>query len=431
MLALIDGNNFYASCEQVFQPQLCGKPLIVLSNNDGCAIARSDEAKALGIKMGQPLHQIPRAIRRQLAIRSANFTLYADMSARVQTILRQAVPRIEAYSIDESFLDLQGLRNPTTLAHELRQRVHRWTGIPNCIGIGHTKTLAKLGNHIAKAAIRKPGSYPAHLGGVADLGSVSAEEMKALLRATPVQEVWGVGRRWSRRLQAVGIYTAAQFKNAPARLIRTRFGVTLSRTQGELNGQACIALEEVEPDRQQIVVSRSFGARITDHDQVHQALNNFALRAAEKLRRRNLVAAAVGVFAHTDWFNTRAPQHHPQATINLLAPSSDSRVLLRAVARLQRNLLKPGMAYKKAGVHLLDLARLQHEVQADLFDSNRTTDSQPLMEVMDAINHKYGRGTIGLATSGWERIKPTWAMRQQYLSPRFSTCWSELPVVRC
>ena len=209
MFALLDGNNFYASCERVFQPELRTAPLVVLSNNDGCVIARSDEAKALGIPMGQPLHQLAPATRRQLAIRSANFTLYGDMSARVLALLRQAAPRVQPYSIDESFLDLTGMAECLLQMQQLRERVQRWTGIPNCVGIGPTKTLAKLANHVAKSAQRKPGSYPPQFAGVADLGALTPQALQAVLEATPVGEVWGVGRRWERKLQALGIHSAA------------------------------------------------------------------------------------------------------------------------------------------------------------------------------------------------------------------------------
>ncbi|MFA4788677.1 Y-family DNA polymerase, partial [Xanthomonas perforans] len=206
MFALIDGNNFYASCERVFQPELRGRPLVVLSNNDGCAIARSDEAKALGVTMGQPIHKVPTQIRRRLALRSANFGLYGDIASRISVILRQAAPRVEVYSIDESFLDLAGIRDRRQLAVDLRERVHQWTGIPNCIGIAPTKTLAKLANRVAKDAARKPGSYPADLAGVCDLAALSASELDAVLQATSVGDIWGVGRRWSARLQARGVY---------------------------------------------------------------------------------------------------------------------------------------------------------------------------------------------------------------------------------
>ncbi len=428
MFALIDANNFYASCERIFAPELRGKPLIVLSNNDGCAIARSDEAKALGVKMGQALHLIPPAVRRQLAVRSANFVLYGDISARIGAILREAAPRTEAYSIDESFLDMEGIRDPTQLARDLRARVQRWTGIPNCVGVGPTKTLAKLANHVAKLAIRKPGSYPASLGGVANLTALLTAELDAILVATPVQEVWGVGRKWGARLQSMGITTAAELRDAPASLVLERFGVVLARTQQELAGTPCIALQEIEPDRQQIVVSRSFGAKVIEHEAVLQALATFAIRACEKLRQRGLTAAAVGVLAGTDGFDKHAPQHFPMRSMNLPMATNDTRVVLDAVRQMHVGMLRPATAYKRAGVWLMDLARAR-DVQPDLFGPGRAGDDR-LMTVIDQINRRWGRGTIGMAASGWA-TRPQWAMRQRHLSRRWTTSIAELPVARC
>ena len=428
MFALIDGNNFYASCERVFQPELRGKPLVVLSNNDGCAIARSDEAKALGIRMAAPIHEVPPAVRRQLAIRSANFTLYGDMSNRVGTILRDAVQHVETYSIDESFLDLSKIRRREEFARDLRDRVHRWTGIPNCVGIGPTKTLAKLANHVAKDAVRKPGSYPAELGGVADLSALSPPALADVLAATPVQELWGVGPRWAAKLRDMGIHTALDLRAAAPDLVMGRFGVVLARTQRELQGIPCIALEEIEPDRQQIMVSRSFGERVEDHTTVVQALATFAARACEKLRKRGLCAAAVGVFAHTDLFRPELPQHHPSRTVSLPTATSDSRLVLSVVTRLARGLLRDGRGYKKAGVCLMDLAR-PAQLQGDLF-SPTTTGDDKLMATMDAINRRFGRGTVGLAATGWKAV-PKWGMRQQSLSPRFTTSWRDLPSASC
>jgi len=412
----------------VFQPELRGRPLIVLSNNDGCAIARSDEAKALGVKMGQALHLIDPAVRRQLAVRSANFTLYGDISARIGAILRDAVPRIEAYSIDESFLDLQGVLDLTRFAFDLRARVQRWTGIPNCVGIGPTKTLAKLANHVAKSAIRKPGSYPASLGGVANLAELPVFELDAILVATPVQEVWGVGRRWGARLQAMGIVTAAALRDAPQDMVLERFGVVLARTRQELAGVSCIALQEIEPDRQQIMVSRSFGARVIEHQAVQNALATFAIRACEKLRQRGLTAAAVGIFVGTDQFDKRGPQHFPQRSLSLSAATSDTRIVLDAVRLMSAGMFKPNMAYKCAGVWLMDLARTR-DIQPDLFSSGGIGDDK-LMAVIDEINRRWGRGTIGMAASGWQ-ARPRWAMRQRHLSRRWTTSIAELPVARC
>jgi len=288
MFGLVDGNNFYASCERVFQPALRGVPLVVLSNNDGCAIARSAEAKALGIKMGQPAHELKHMVRRHgLQMRSANFGLYGDMSARVVSILREAAPRVEVYSIDESFIDLTGVPRREAFAQGLRTRVHSWTGIPNCIGIGPTKTLAKLANKAAKTGT-----------GVVDLGERAARD--ALLPKFPLEDLWGVGRRLAPKLLAMGVRTAADLRDAPADDILAKFGVTLARTQRELQGHPCMSLEEVEPDRQQIMVSRSFAERVEDHNAVAQALATFTVRACEKLRARGLVTAGVWVFAHSD-----------------------------------------------------------------------------------------------------------------------------------
>jgi len=416
VFALVDGNNFYASCERVFDPRLRGKPLIVLSNNDGCAIARSAEAKALGVRMGHPAHELQDLVRRHgLLMRSANFTLYGDMSARVVQILQDAAPRVEVYSIDESFLDLAGIRHREAFARDLRDRVHRWTGIPNCIGIGPTKTLAKLANKVAKKGA-----------GVVDLTDPAARA--AALATFPVEDLWGVGRRWAARLAERGIHTAAHLRDSPTDDLLAAFGVVLTRTQRELQGHPCIELEEVEPDRQQIIVSRSFGQRVEDHGAIAQALATFAERACEKLRRRGLVAAALQVFAHTDPFRPELPQHHPARALSLPAATADTRAVLAAVRTLGRGLLRRGMAYKKAGVVLLDLARPEH-LQGDLFQPAVVGDDR-LMATLDRINARFGRGTAGLGASGWQR-KPEWRMRQLQLSPCYTTSVRELPRVRC
>lgn len=416
MFALVDGNNFYASCEQVFQPNLRGKPLIVLSNNDGCAIARSAEAKALGIKMGQPAHELKDLVRDHgLLMRSANFTLYGDMSARVVSILRQAAPRVEVYSIDESFLDVSGIPNREQFARDLRKRVHRWTGIANCIGIGPTKTLAKLANKAAKKR-----------NGVVDLGDDA--ELAEVLASFPVEDLWGVGHKRAPKLAARGITTAAHLRDAPPQDILSAFGVTMARTQRELQGHSCIELAEMEPDRQQIVVSRSFGARVEDHEAVAQAVATFAVRACEKLRSRGLVASGVQVFANTDVFRPELKQHHPSRSTSLPAATADSRVILMVVRQLMAKMLKAGYGYKKAGITLLDLGRPE-ERQADLF-APPTVGNPALMATLDRINQKFGRGTAGLGATGWD-AKPQWGMRQQNLSGCFTTAARDLPRATC
>lgn len=412
MFALLDGNNFYASCERVFDPSLRGRPLVVLSNNDGCAIARSAEAKALGVGMGQPIHEVPPDVRKQLVVRSANFTLYGDISARIVSILRDASPRIEVYSIDESFIDLRGIRDRQAFAWALSERVRRWTGIPNCVGIGPTKVLAKAANKIAKRGA-----------GVVDLADAGARAVA--LADYPTADLWGIGKRTAAKLAARGIETAAQLRDAPD--ILAAFGVTIARVQRELQGHPCIALEEIEPDCQQIVVSRSFGQRVEDHAAVAQALATFAVRACEKLRRRGLVAGGVGIFANTDVFHPELAQHHPSRTVNLPRPTNDSRVVLTVVRRLLTGFLRAGRGYKKAGVMLHDLGRPER-LQGDLF-GGATLGDPALMRVVDRINQRYGRGAAGFGATGWQAA-PTWGMRQRTLSPCYTTRWADLPEAR-
>lgn len=416
MFALVDGNNFYASCERVFQPALRGKPLVVLSNNDGCAIARSAEAKALGVKMGHPAHELKDLVRRHgLQMRSANFGLYGDLSARVVSVLRDAAPRVEVYSIDESFIDVTGIRDLEAFARHLRDRVHCWTGIPNCIGIGPTKTLAKLANKLAKTR-----------SGVIDLSDPARRA--TALADFPVADLWGVGRKLAPKLAARGIHTAAHLRDASVDDILATFGVTLTRTQRELQGHPCMGIEEVEPDRQQIVVSRSFGNRVSDKQALHEALATFAVRACEKLRSRGLVASGVWVFLHSDPFRPELQQHHPSRTVNLSAATADTTIVLRCVRQLFEGMVHQGIQYKKAGIALLDLARPE-ALQQDLF-TPAAIGNDRLMSALDAINSKFGRGTAGLGASGWQ-AKPEWRMRQHMLSPNYTTSIHELPRVRC
>lgn len=411
MLGLVDGNNFYASCERVFQPALIGKPVVVLSNNDGCAIARSNEAKALGVKMGQPIHEVPSEVRRQLIVRSANFGLYGDLSGRVVAILRDLFPRVEVYSIDESFVSLDGIKacDREGVAKEARARILQWTGIPCCIGIGPTKTLAKAGNKLAKKT--------AH-------GVVELTDPTRQLSDYPVEDLWGVGRRWAARLNQEGILTAADLMRADAETLRARYGVMLARTQAELLGMPCSDLQEVEPDRQQIVCSRSFGKEVETLEDVQQAVATFAIRACEKLRARSLQASGVWVWFNTNPFKPGAKQYHPSRAFNLIAPSCDTREVLGVAQALTRAMFRPGYAYKKAGVGLLDLSHGDTH-QADLF-AQIDPRSAKQMAVLDAINGKFGRGSMGFASAAWRGGKPKWAMRQENLSPAYTQKWSEL-----
>lgn len=413
MLGLIDGNNFYASCERVFDPSLLGQPVVVLSNNDGCAIARSNEVKALGVKMGQPLHELPSPIRRQLKVRAANFVLYGDLSGRVVSILRDLFPAVEVYSIDESFVSFDGIpaHERVRVATEARARIRQWTGIPCCVGIGSTKTLAKLGNKRAKSTVA----------GVEEVRSA------AQLADFAVEDVWGVGRKWAARLGAEGILTAGDLAQADSDTLRARYGVVLARTQRELQGTACALLEETEPDRQQIVVSRSFGREVVDFDDVTHAVATFAIRACEKLRARSLQASGVWVWLNTNPFKPGANQYHPSSAIPLIGPSSDTREVLAVAQALVRSMYRKGYAYKKTGVGLLDLTHCDTR-QADLF-AGVDPRSEKLMAVLDQANRRFGRGTMGFA-SAHRRAPAQWRMRQEHLSPSYTTKWSDLLRVR-
>jgi DNA polymerase V len=411
MLGLVDGNNFYASCERVFDPRLRGRPVIVLSNNDGCAIARSQEAKALGIKMGQPIHEVPTDVRKQCIVRSANFGLYGDMSGRVVQVLRDLFPRVEVYSIDESFVLFEGVRDPIALATEARRRILQWIGIACCVGLGGTRTLAKAGNKMAKATTH---------------GVIQVE--RSMLDTYPVEDVWGVGRKFTVRLGAEGILTAGDLARADPETLRARYGVVLSRTQMELNGQPCSDLEEVEPQRKELVVSRSFGREVTELEDLSQAAATFAIRACEKLRARSLKANGVWVWVNTNPFKPDAPQYHPSQAFNLIRPTSDTREVLFVVQGLLKAMHRPGYAYKKAGVGLLDLVD-SNVVQGDLFSPQDEPRAGKNMDVMDSINKRFGRGTMGMASSGW-KAKPTWGMRQENLSPAYTTRWSDVMRVR-
>lgn len=414
MFGLVDGNNFYASCERAFDPRLIGRPVVVASNNDGCAIARSAEAKALGIKMGQPLHEIPPEIRRRTVIRSANFGLYGDLSGRVVSILQDMFPRVEIYSIDESFIEFPEVGDRVEAAFEARSRIQKWTGIPCCVGIGPTKTLTKLANKLAKSGA-----------GVIDLADdgVRMDHM----RKFPVEDLWGVGRKWAARLGSDGIMTALDLINTDPDTLRSRYGVVLARTQRELQGIPCSELEEIEPDRKQIIVSRSFGQECTDIDELAESVSTFAVRACEKLRARKLECSGVWVWLNTNPFKSNAAQYHPSKTFALVKSSSDTREIVMVARGLARAMYRKGYRYKKAGVGLLELTA-GSAAQADLFSAVDPR-AAAMMETMDSINKKFSRGTMGLAASGW-RKKPTWQMNQKSLSPAYTSSWDQLLRVR-
>ncbi len=426
-IALIDGNNFYVSCERVFQPELEGKPVVVLSNNDGCVVARSQEVRALGVAMGVPWFKL-RDLAKQHGIiaRSSNYTLYGDMSQRMHSVIGQFAPEQEIYSIDETFLDLTGFnRDLIEYGQQIRQRVKQWTGIPVCVGIGSSKTLAKLANHCAKKA-----HVQSMADGVTDLNQLSRSDLNELFSRVEVGEVWGVGRRIRERLNGMGIETVQQLKDSSVSRIRSEFNVVLARTVAELNGEACLNIEEIAPPKQQIVSSRSFGQPVTLLQDLNEAVVSYASRAAEKLRRQNHVAGAIQVFVQTNPFKPEEPQYNNGVTVKLLNPTNDTFNLAEAALYGLKKIYRLGYAYKKAGVMLTDLCPADR-VPVDLFsgfDEPETQRAKSLMATMDEINAKMGRGTVRSAGEG---VQKAWAMRSDNKSKAYTTDWEQLAVVDC
>lgn len=428
MLALVDGNNFYCSCERVFQPRLKGRPLVVLSNNDGCAIARSDEAKALGIKMGAPWFKI-RHLEEEtgLVAMSANFALYGDMSDRMMTLAAGLGHTQEVYSIDESFIDMSGIPGDLVRrARIIRRRIHQWIGIPTCIGIGPTKTLAKLANAIAKSAERKPGSYPAHHAQICHLGACSRVELAALLQATEVGDVWGVGPRISSQLQAQGVHTALDLQRMDPAAAKAGWSVVLEKTVRELNGVPCIEFEDEPPAKQQIACTRSFGYPITELKDLQEAITEFACRAAEKLRRQNSHTGHIMAFIRTNSFRKQDPQYSRSASIPLPSPTSDSAHITQAANAILKHIYRPGFKYSKAGVMLMDLQpATRQQLTLDL-DADMPANRVRLMQAMDEVNQRFGRGTLHLASAGTAGRHRAWCMKQERLSSGFTTDWRGL-----
>jgi DNA polymerase V len=419
IVALADCNNFYVSCERVFQPYLEGRPVVVLSNNDGCIIARSEEAKALGVATGDPYHlRREELTRHSVEVFSSNYALYGDMSRRVMDTLGTFTPEIELYSIDEAFLNLAGFerRGLVAYAQQIQATVRRDTGIPVSIGIGPTKTLAKLANHLAKA---QPETH-----GVIDLTEMDVDHALACIE---VREVWGVRPRWAAWLEAQGLTTALDLKRADPKAIRRKMTVVGECLVYELNGRPCLPLELVSPPRQGLTVSRSFGQTLTALQPIKEALVSFVGRAGEKLRRQGLVAGLIMVFVTTNRFAASRPFYANHATATLPYPTDFTPDLVEAAMRLLETLYRPGFAYQKCGVMLLDLSPMTH-VQADLFDTRDRAREAWLMRALDTLNSDHGSHTVRVGHHGGKR--PAWAMRQAFRSPRYTTNWKELPVVR-
>lgn len=422
MFALVDVNSFYASCESIFRPDLKGRPVVVLSNNDGCVISRNDEAKAVGVKMGAPYFKQKDVFRRYgVVCFSSNYELYADMSHRVMTTLEALSPRVEMYSIDEAFCDLTGVRNCrdlTEFGREIRETLRQRTHLLVGVGIAQTKTLAKLANHAAK-------KWPQQTGGVVNLSNI--ERQRKLMATFPIDEVWGVGRRISKKLEAMGINTVLDLADTDIRFIRKHFNVVLERTVRELRGESCLALEEFAPDKQEILCSRSFGERITRYEDMRQAICSYASRAAERLRVEHQYCRFILAFVKTSPFVPNEPYYGNSASVKLLTPTQDSRDIIAAATRSLDAIWKEGHRYQKAGVMLGDFFS-QSVAQLNLFDDNAPRPgSEKLMDVLDRLNAKDGRGTLYFAGQG---IQQPWQMKREMLSPRYTTRYTDLLRVR-
>jgi DNA polymerase V len=421
-IALVDCNNFFCSCERVFNPALQGKPVVVLSNNDGCIISRSEEAKALGIPMGAPLHEQQEVIRKNgVQVFSSNYTLYGDMSARVMSILREEVPSIEVYSIDEAFLGL-----PSNFTEEnaraLRAKVLQWTGIPVCIGIGSTKLLAKLANRHAK-------KNREITGGVFDLAHYP--DPNGIMAAIPTDGLWGVGKNLALRLKGMGITTALEFKQADPAAIRRSMGVIGERMMRELNGISCLELEEMPPDKKGVMASRSFGSLVKSLEELEEPLANHVARAAEKIRRHGLLTTRMEVFLRTNRFRKEDPQYSPGIGITLDRPTNATGELMSTARELLHRIYRPGYRYKKTGVQLASLVS-EEEYQPELFD--RPKARIDVDRIVDEINRRMGNPrnpVITRASQGTERSgkgNSGWKMKSERHSPHYTTDWNQLPV---
>jgi DNA polymerase V len=421
MYALADVNSFYASCEMLWRPDLDGRPVVVLSNNDGCVVACNQEAKKLGMAMAGPYFKVKQQLERAGGVAfSSNYELYADMSTRVMMALEELVPRIEIYSIDESFLDLSSVPNCTDLTlfgRQIRDKVWSDTRLKIGVGIAQTKTLAKLANFAAKRWVKQTD-------GVVDLSCL--ERQRKLMDKVPVEEVWGIGRRIAKKLNAMGIESALQLADASTTMIRKRFSVVIERTVRELCGEPCLELEEFAPTKQQIISSRSFGERITEYEHMHQAICLYATRAAEKLRAERQYCRHVSAWIKTSPFATHEAYYGNSASVKLNTPTQDTRDIIAAAMRCLDAIWQPGHRFDKGGVMLQDFFS-RGIAQLELFDEYQPRPgSEKLMQVMDHINNS-GRAKLWFAGQGTQQV---WSMKRELLSPAYTTRLSDLPRAR-
>ena len=455
MYALIDGNNFYVSCERVFQPRLTGRPVVVLSNNDGCAISRSNEAKALGIKMGAPWFEI-RGMERTHGLQafSANFALYGDMSARMMNLAAELGHRQEIYSIDESFVALDGIHGDLVARGlAVREKILQWTGLPCCIGMAPTKTLAKLANHVAKTAERKPGVYPAHYAQVCNFAALSHAQLQQVFEQTEVGEVWGIGPRIARQLQTAGVHNVAHLLRMDLATIRRRWSVVLERTVRELHSMPCVGLDDAPVAKQTIACTRSFGQPVTAWRDLQEAVSTFTSRAAEKLRQQHSVAGQVLVFARSSRFRA-GPFYSESVVLPLPQATADTATLARTALQGLRSIYREGVDFAKAGVMLLDLQDAGVRQLSLALSETQTARQNRVGAVMDQLNQRFGRGTLSLASAGGGMVgagtahintkqlntpsvlsadpaqtspaRHVWAMKQERRTPRYTSRIDEL-----
>lgn len=438
MFALVDVNNMYVSCERVFRPSLIGKPVVVLSNNDGACIARSNEAKDLGVRMAQPWFEVKHLEKSAgLVALSANFELYGDMSSRMMSLAAGFAPRQEIYSIDECFLDVDGVPGDrAAIGHSLRSQVLQWTGLPTSVGFGATKTLAKLANHVAKTADRKPGSYPRELAQVCDFARLPPEQLQAVMQATDVGDVWGIGRKTAARLHEGGIRTVLELLHADEASLRRQFNVLMGKTIRELRGTACLEVNDAPAANQQIMCSRSFGQPVTELPALIEVVSQFTSQVARKLREQGSVAGAVHVFVATSPYRRHDRQHAPSATLPLPQPTADTRMLISAAVRALRGIVQGGFNYVKAGVMLVDLQPLGREqATLELFEPP-TPPTEPargrtdLMSALDTLNQRFGRGAVTVASAARRPGPNAHASRQERRSPRYTTRLDEIVTAR-
>ena len=417
MYALVDCNNFYVSCERRFNPKLKDRPVVVLSNNDGCAVSRSNEAKALGIPMGAPIFKFKDIVKKHGVIcLSSNYALYGDISRRVMSVFEKWTPDVEVYSIDEAFLRFTGKSATSGLeqvANEIRSTVRQWTGIPVSVGIGATKTLAKAGSKLAKSSES----------GVMVLSPLS--ENSPHLERLKIDDVWGVGRKYSQWLHDHGVHTALDLRNADEKWIRQKMTVVGHRTVLELRGTDCIPMELNPPNKKTLCHARSFGKLIESKSEVAESVANYAEQAAFKLRKEGLAAQKICVFMETNPFRTQDPQYRASKTIDFPVPSNFTPEVVKYALEGFEKIFRPGFKYKKAGILLLELVP-EGQAQGELFDTVNRERSQSLMKVLDGINGKHGRDALGFAAG---HIREGWKPRFEQRSSTSTTQWEGLPVV--